>query len=80
MAHRIAIHLLEGLAAGLVVATICTAGIVWGDVMGIGRLIQTVQGGTMALYVLWLGLIAVFAPASMAVSFAAAEIREDRRR
>jgi hypothetical protein len=80
MSNRVAIHLLDGLASGLVVATGVVAGIVWFDVMKIGYLIENVEGGRTALYVLWLGLLSVFTPASTAVSFAASETRRERRR
>jgi hypothetical protein len=77
MPHRVLHLLLDSLAAGIVLATAVVAGPVWFDVMEIGRLTRTVEGGGVAIWVLWIGLLSAFTPASMAVTFALARPRDD---
>jgi hypothetical protein len=78
MSHR-AIHLmLDSLAAGIVLATASVVGMLWFDVMEIGRLSRTVDGGSLAVWILWIGLLSAFTPAAMAIAFALSPDGEDK--
>jgi hypothetical protein len=77
--RRSVVHLvLDGIAAGIVLATAVTVGMVWFDVMELGRLTRGVEGGGTALWVLWIGLLTAFTPVTLAAAFAIAAASADR--
>ncbi|CTQ34166.1 hypothetical protein [Jannaschia rubra] len=68
MDPRPAIFWLSAIACGITCATLLTAALVWLDVGGLGHLVETVSGGTIALWVLWLALVSLFVPACAAMA------------
>ena len=68
---------LDALAAGLILATAEVAVLVWFDVGRLGTLTATVEGGQVALFVLWIALISVMTPAAAATRLLAIRDRGD---
>ncbi|WGH78456.1 hypothetical protein [Jannaschia ovalis] len=57
---------LDALAAGLILATAEVCALVWFDIGRLGSLFATVEGGQIALWVLWVALVSVMTPAAAA--------------